>query len=126
MQLGKTAQIFGILLMAGGQMVQADVKKSSTGSGLTPEVQFTKTVQPFLSSYCVGCHNAKTKAANLDLQQFDSAQSVRANLKVWKKVAWRLQVGEMPPPKTPQPKAAAQKAVLKWVTAELATAAPAK
>ena len=56
------------------------------------------------------------------MQQFTSVESVRANLKVWKKVAWRLQSGEMPPAKTPRPKLAAQKAMLKWVNAELARA----
>jgi hypothetical protein len=109
------------MVLAAGQIALADPGKSSKNTSLNPEVGFAKTVQPFLSSYCVGCHNAKTKTANLDLQQFTSVESVRANLKVWKKVAWKLQEREMPPAKLPQPKAATQRAVLKWVHAELAT-----
>ena len=47
----------------------------------TPEAAFTKTVQPFLAANCTGCHNSRAKVANLDLQQFTSAESVRANLR---------------------------------------------
>ena len=92
----------------------------------TPEAAFTKTVQPFLAANCTGCHNSRAKVANLDLQQFTSAESVRANLKLWRKVAWKLETGDMPPAKTPQPMTAARKAVLKWVHAELKNAPAAK
>jgi hypothetical protein len=122
MRIDTTTRFLAGMLLAGGQMVLADTPKSIKIKGVTPEVGFTKTVQPFLSSYCVGCHNGKTKTANLDLQQFTSLESVRANLKVWKKVAWKIEAGEMPPAKTPHPKVSAQKAVLKWVKAELANA----
>jgi mono/diheme cytochrome c family protein len=111
--------IAGGLLLAGTAFADTNSKKVNQ---LTPEAAFAKTVQPFLAGNCVGCHNAKVKTANLDLTQFNSVQSVRANLKVWKKVAWKLQEGEMPPAKLPRPKPAAQKATLKWIKAELASA----
>ncbi len=112
---------FVAILVFAGQVASADPSNTSKTNGLTQEAAFTKTVQPFLSSYCVGCHNAKNKTANLDLQQFNSLAAVRANLKVWKKVAWKLEEREMPPAKTPQPKAAAHRAMLKWIKSELAT-----
>ena len=126
MRIDTTIRILGTILLAGGQILLGDVKKLGKSTSLTPEAGFAKTVQPFLSTYCLGCHNQTTKTANLDLQQFTSVESVRANLKVWKKVAWRLQAGEMPPAKTPHPKPLAQKAVLKWVNAELANGDGAK
>lgn len=109
----------GGMLVAGAAFADTNAK---TVNQLTPEAAFTKTVQPFLAGNCVGCHNAKVKTANLDLSQFNSVQSVRANLKVWKKVAWKLQEGEMPPAKFPRPKPAAQRATLKWIKSELAAA----
>ncbi len=112
---------FAIMLLAAGQVLLADVKTSAKLK-VTPEAAFAKTVQPFLSANCVGCHNAKVKTANLDLQQFTSVDAVRANLKVWKKVAWKLEAGDMPPAKLPRPKPAAQRATLKWINAELAAA----
>ncbi|MEO5925572.1 MAG: c-type cytochrome domain-containing protein [Bryobacteraceae bacterium] len=117
----RSTRTFAILLLAAGQILLADVKTPAK-SKVTPEVAFTKTVQPFLSANCVGCHNAKVKTANLDLQQFTSVDAVRANLKVWKKVAWKIEAGDMPPAKFPRPKPAAQRATLKWINAELAAA----
>lgn len=111
------------MLLAGAALADTN---SRTINKLSPEATFAKTVQPFLAGHCVGCHNAKVKTANLDLAQFDSVQSVRANLKVWKKVAWKLQEGEMPPAKLPRPKPAAQRATLRWIKAELANADTAK
>ncbi len=107
------------MLLAG--VLQA-ASNSSGSNKINPEAGFAQTVQPFLAGHCIGCHNAKVKTANLDLQQFGSVEAVRANLKVWKKVAWKLQEGEMPPAKFPRPKASAQRATLKWIKAELASA----
>jgi hypothetical protein len=117
-----TPLVFAILLTSASQLLVADVKSPAKAPQANPEIAFAKTVQPFLSANCVGCHNAKMKTANLDLQQFTSVESVRANLKVWKKVAWKLQAGDMPPAKLPRPKPAAQRATLKWINAELAAA----
>lgn len=98
--------------------VFADTPKSSRAKA-TPEAVFTSTVQPFLAGNCVACHNARVKTANLDLQPLLSADSVKANPKVWKKIAWKLEQGDMPPAKSPQPKAAQKKAVLNWVHSQL-------
>ena len=122
MNVAPKIQVLSIMLLAAGQILLADITAPANPTNVNPAVAFTKTVQPFLSANCVGCHNAKVKTANLDLQQFTSVESVRANLKVWKKVAWKLQVGDMPPAKLPRPKPAAQKATLKWINAELAAA----
>ena len=111
--------ILPLLLLGIGPALFAATK---TKAPLTPEAAFTKTVQPFLASNCLGCHNKTNKIASLDLQQFDSIESVRANLKIWRKVAFKLEQGDMPPAKAPQPKLAARKAVLKWVNSELAKA----
>lgn len=109
------------LLISALLAVPAFAGASKGKAALTPEAGFAQHVQPFLAANCVGCHNAKVKTANLDLSRFKSVDSVRSNLKVWRRVAWKLEQGDMPPAKTPQPKAAAKKAFLKWVNAELAS-----
>lgn len=108
------------MLMLLAPCAPAETAKSSKRAKLTPEAEFAKAVQPLLSSYCVGCHNAKFKEANVDLAQLSSAESVPTNAKMWRKVAWRIEVGDMPPEKTPQPKLAARKAAVKWIRGELA------
>jgi hypothetical protein len=96
--------------------------KSTKNTKLSPEAEFAKTVQPLLSAYCVGCHNPKYKQANLDLAQLSTPESIGTNPKEWRKVAWRMGVGDMPPDKSPRPKASAQKATVKWIQSELARA----
>ncbi len=100
------------------QMLAAGTPAKSKRAPVNPEVEFTKTVQPFIASNCLACTHAQQKMANLDLQQFTTIDSVRSNLKVWKKVAFRIRVGEMPPKPIPRPKPAVQKAVVNWVTEE--------
>lgn len=102
----------------------AESSKSRKMTTPAPEVQFAKTVQPLLSSYCVGCHNPKYKQANIDLAQLSSMESVKTNSTLWRKVAWRIEVGDMPPEKTPQPKLSARKAAVKWIRGELAKITP--
>ena len=88
----------------------------------TPEAVFTKTVKPYLSTYCNSCHNPKNKQANLDLAQYTTIESVRADLKTWRKVAWKLDIADMPPEKNAQPPKSMNKTVLNWANAELAAA----
>jgi hypothetical protein len=113
--------VFGLLGFASAALPQS--KKT-----VTPEVAFTKTVKPYMATYCVGCHNPKNKQANLDLEQYKTIESVRADLKVWRKVAWKLDMADMPPEKSPQPPASIGRTVLKWINSELekAPAAAAK
>jgi len=117
----KIALLSTFTVLAGQLFAEGTGSKArSAAAAVNPTAEFTKTVQPFIASNCLACHNSKSKVANVDLEQFTSVDSVRTNLKLWKKVAWKLQVGEMPPKSSPRPKVAAQKAVLKWVNAEVA------
>ena len=93
---------------------------TSQGTLLT----FSKAVQPFVAANCVGCHNSKTKTANLDFQRLmeEPDYTVRENQEVWKKVVKRVRAGEMPPKGPPRPKPAQQATALKVLDAELARA----
>jgi len=63
--------------------------------------------QAFLTQYCVGCHNARTKSGNLVLQGLDPA-SVGGSIDVWEKVVRKLRTGMMPPASAPKPSSAAR------------------
>ena len=60
--------------------------------------QFGQTVQ----TYCVGCHNSKTKAGNIALDQIhpDDAAS---HPEIWEKVVRKLRARSMPPAGIPRP-----------------------
>lgn len=55
-----------------------------------------------INTYCVGCHNARTKNGNLSLADIVSAD-VAANAPVWERVIRKVGAGMMPPAGMPRP-----------------------
>ena len=55
-----------------------------------------------VDKYCVGCHNAKLKTANLMLDQLDLAH-LSAHAEIGEKVVRKLRAGMMPPTGMPRP-----------------------
>ncbi|HVW86854.1 MAG TPA: DUF1587 domain-containing protein, partial [Bryobacteraceae bacterium] len=75
----------------------------------TPPPEYRKTVLPFLTKNCFGCHNDKARTANLSLETY------RADPAVWEKVLDRISSGRMPPPGTPRPPRADIAAATGWI-----------
>jgi len=78
------------------------------------QTQYPETVPKLLNNYCVACHNAKTKTANLDLERLKDPKIALAERDVWESVAERLKSGQMPPPPIPKPPADQVAAALQW------------
>src|SRR5215471_512104 len=68
-----------------------------------PNRGFRQTVRPFLDAYCTRCHGGPTPAAQFDLKQYVSAQSVVDDFSRWNRVVARLSAREMPPKSANQP-----------------------
>ena len=82
---------------------------------------FTATVQPFLSEYCFGCHGNKGEAKNgLNLQSFESAETLISQRNHWEDVIGMLRRSEMPPLEEEQPEEPRRQAVAAWLERELA------
>ena len=82
---------------------------------------FETTVKPFLSEFCFGCHGNKGEAKNgLNLQSFESADTLIDQRNHWEDVVGMLQRGEMPPMEEEQPEDAKRQAVADWLERELA------
>ena len=58
--------------------------------------------QALLNRYCIGCHNQRTRTANLALDTLDLA-NVGADPAAWEKVTRKLRAGVMPPYGLPRP-----------------------
>ena len=84
-----TAGAFGILLSA----VAANPVGAQEASGDHRAV---------IDTYCVACHNAQLKTANLELDSADIADPT-ADPVVWEKVIRKLRTGAMPPAGMPRP-----------------------
>jgi hypothetical protein len=80
--------------------------------------QFTETVRPFVTRYCLGCHGGQTPAAQLDLKAYPTIETVIQDYQRWTLVQERLAAQEMPPPKIGlQPPAEARKQIIDWIQA---------
>jgi mono/diheme cytochrome c family protein len=76
------------------------------------------TQRAVVDQYCVGCHNAKLKTANLMLDQLDLAH-LGDHAEIGEKVVRKLRAGMMPPSGMPRPDQAAREALITWMETEL-------
>ena len=81
-------------------------------------IGFQKTVQPFLESYCLDCHDNETQEGKLSLEGIRPTMTEGA-LETWRLVQEQLQFADMPPAKKQQPEPAERAAVLAWIRGEL-------
>ena len=80
------------------------------------EQHFATNVRPFVENHCLGCHDADTKKAELDLSGFKSVDAVVKDFAHWELVLERLRNGDMPPRKAKnQPTAKARKDTISWL-----------
>ena len=68
-----------------------------------PAVEYAAHVRPILTQYCLSCHSKEKKRGDLNLERFDSLDAVRRDPRTWQAVWEKLDGGEMPPGKAPQP-----------------------
>jgi hypothetical protein len=85
---------------------------SLSGPDLLAADPFQDKVLPFLNTYCVRCHNAKTTSGSLDLTRFTSTAKAIEDFRQWENVVTFLKKEEMPPAKAKQPSAAVRAEVL--------------
>ncbi len=79
---------------------------------------FAETVQPFVKSYCLSCHDKEKQKGKLDLSTDTTPAAVAKNERRWAIMLERLETEEMPPEKAPrQPTAEERRAVSDWIRA---------
>jgi mono/diheme cytochrome c family protein len=82
------------------------------------------TYHQTINTYCVTCHNAKTKTAGLMLDNADLA-AVAGHADIWEKVIRKLRSGMMPPAGMPRPDQATRQSLIAWLEQTLDRAAQA-
>jgi hypothetical protein len=80
------------------------------------------TERALIDQYCVGCHNARTKAGNLMLDQLDLT-NLAARAEIGEKVVRKLRAGLMPPTNARRPDPATLETMIRWMEDELDKAA---
>ena len=81
--------------------------------------KFRTEIRPILEKFCLDCHSTEEQEGELDLEQFDSLESIRSGGKVWQLVEDQLELGEMPPKKKKQPSVGQKTEILNWVSSTL-------
>jgi len=99
--------LIGVALLF-GQAQQAAPAKSSP----------TAAQKAVIDRYCVGCHNARTKVANLMLDQLDLTH-LSEHADIGELVVRKLRAGMMPPTGMPRPDAATMNSLITWMEGEL-------
>lgn len=81
---------------------------------------FQKQVKPFLTTYCVQCHNRQKAEAELDLTRYESAAMLGEEFRQWEHVVKLLKSEDMPPEKAKQPTGAERARALEAIVQVLA------
>jgi mono/diheme cytochrome c family protein len=81
--------------------------------------------QALVNRYCVGCHNARTRAGDLVLAGVD-VSAAGGSPELWEKVVRKLRNGLMPPAGSPRPDEAAYRQFLAGLETDLDAAAAAR
>jgi len=80
---------------------------------------YAERIHPLLVKTCGKCHGKEPKDNDLDITSLATAKAIFAQPKVLAEIAERLNEGDMPPKKAPQPSKAEREQLLGWVAAAL-------
>ena len=106
--------------------IAAVVVAATNAFAAEPAVDFSKQVRPILSKLCFECHGERSQKADLRVDQLNSDLVKGSDAETWHDVLNRVNLGEMPPPKSKQPTKAERQILVDWLTKELRRAALAK
>ena len=81
------------------------------------EGEFSRTVRPFLETYCVSCHGQQEPAAQMDLSRFTTMAALVQDGRRWSQMLERLEAEEMPPKGAPHPTLDERRATVDWFQA---------
>ena len=86
---------------------------------------YVEQIHPLLVKTCGKCHGKEPKDNDLNLTQFSMPEALLAEPKVLEEIAERLNEGDMPPKKVPQPSLAEREQIMGWIGAAVDAAAAA-
>ncbi|HKA00691.1 MAG TPA: DUF1587 domain-containing protein, partial [Candidatus Solibacter sp.] len=93
----------------------AAVKGPAADTDADLQRQYAQTVQPFLKTYCIGCHGGTKPMAQLDLGAYPDPAAVMKDDAHWALVMARLSAKDMPPRAATQPPTELRQQVIDWI-----------
>ena len=113
--MSRTARTLLLLLMFGSLAIRPSSMRSAVQSSSNLERRFSRTVRPFLTQYCFGCHGTATPAAKFDMRAYSSMKNVTADFGHWILMSEKLTAGQMPPKTAPQPPVELRQQLIDWI-----------
>lgn len=108
------------VLCLAGMSVCLMVPAAGAGGPVSAQEQYARVIKPFLTAYCLRCHNADVRKGKLSLHDLSGTVEQGKKGEAWLKVLEKIELGEMPPKTAPrQPTGQLQKQVMDWILAEL-------
>src|SRR5436305_579352 len=89
---------------------------AETALALPGTTDFDKALKPFLAENCFGCHDARKQKGDFRLDTLPVDFTTDAVAQRWAEVMFRLNAGEMPPKKEPQPSPEALGRAVGWIS----------
>jgi mono/diheme cytochrome c family protein len=116
--------VAGVALVAA--LSAAGSKDATLSAAQTTAAQSSTPLAPrtLLDTYCVTCHNQRTKTAGLTFDTMDLAK-LPEHADVWEKTVRKLRGGMMPPPGVRRPDQASVDSMVSWLEHSLDEAAAA-
>ncbi len=81
--------------------------------------RFEQAVLPFFKTYCLRCHDAQKQEGELRLDTLKLDFTDQMHAQRWGEVVFRMNAGEMPPKKEPQPKPDELGRAVEWLSTRL-------
>ena len=104
---------------------RSDVATLSAAQAAAGQSSAPLAPRALLDTYCVTCHNQKTKTAGLTFDTMDLAK-LPEHAEVWEKTVRKLRAGMMPPPGVRRPDQASVQSMVTWLERSLDDAAAAR
>lgn len=99
-------------------VVPAAIQAADGPSGFD-QTGFDRTVQPFFNTYCLRCHNAEKQGGDFRLDTLPREFTQEMTAQRWAEIIFRMNSGEMPPKKEPQPTPRELGQVVDWLSARI-------
>lgn len=91
-----------------------------SGAARAEGITLQKDVKPLLQEYCLDCHNAEKQKGDLNLADYLDNEKLYQHRDVWEKVLETVELGDMPPRKSPQLQDKEKDTLLHYIEGQLA------
>ena len=114
-----TSRYSKTILILATMLCAASGRADETHTATADVAKMNEIAGPFLKEHCLRCHGESKAKGELRLDLLDSDLNQPVTFERWRKIVQRLQAGDMPPEKEPQPMPKQIADVVQQLTARL-------